>query len=107
MHVGVAKKGGDEAVVYDLRACLFNRKDKDCNIAITDLSNAFNCVARLASAPRPQSRRVMPSTVPWVDYCYDATSRLASGDRELKSVRGGFQQGDPVHEEMLKARQTD
>ena len=109
-QVGVGTKGGGEAVIHALRAWLARSKShNDRAIAVTDLTNAFNCIDR--SAFRAQARRVILSAVPWVDDCYDETSWLVFGNHKLKSIRG-IQQGDPsgptlfaigIHEAVRKA----
>ena len=93
-QVGVGTKGGSEAVIHSLRGRLARHQNHpDMIVAVTDLSNAFNCIDR--SAFRAQARRVVPRTAPWVDFCYDAPSWLVFGHTKLQSMRG-IQQGDPL-----------
>ena len=61
-QVGVGTKGGSEAVIHTLRAWLARSKiHNDRVIAVTDLTNALNCIDR--SVFRAQARRITLAAV--------------------------------------------
>ena len=111
LQVGVGTKAGCESLVHVVRQWL-GRNSSDANrvLAMLDLSNAFNCIDR--SAFRAAARRVMPSAVPWIDFCYGIDSNLMLGSH-LVQLRRGVQQGDPlgpaffsiaIHEHIQKGK---
>ena len=94
IQVGVGTRGGAEAVVHVARQWLHRNRESPQKVLLTlDLENAFNSIDR--SAFLAAARRLIPGTVPWVDFCYKHSSHLLLGDHRLSSARG-IQQGDPL-----------
>ena len=94
IQVGVGTRGGTEAVVHVARQRLHRNRANPSKLLLTlDLENTFNSIDR--SAFVSAARRIIPGTVPWVDFCYRRPAHLLLGNHRITSARG-IQQGDPL-----------
>ena len=94
LQVGVATKGGGEAVIHAVRKLAKKYGDDPDRIMLkVDLSNAFNMVDRTEMLK--QVKKKIPFLYDWVEYCYAQPAHLFLGDVLLASM-AGVQQGDPL-----------
>ena len=94
LQVGVATRGGSEAVVHAVRKLAAEFGDDPDRIMLkVDFSNAFNMVDRTEMLKRVQD--VFPGLYKWTEYCYSQPAHLWLGDMLLASM-AGVQQGDPL-----------
>ena len=95
-QVGVAVKGGAEAVVHAVQRAATDLGNGRNDVAVLqlDLANAFNLVSRRAFLR--VVRTEFPELFPWVQYTYGANAPwLWYGDIRWRSATG-VQQGDPL-----------
>jgi hypothetical protein len=94
LQVGVATKGGGEAVIHAVRKIAKELGDDPSRVMLkVDLTNAFNMVDRTEMLRRV--REQLPNIYHWTKYCYAQPAHLFFGDMLLASM-AGVQQGDPL-----------
>ena len=93
-QVGVAIKGGAEAITHAVSAVL-DKFGKDINYGMlkVDFKNAFNLVNR--GVMMEEVRKIFPGISKWVEFCYGCQPTLFWEGRKLSSC-DGVQQGDPL-----------
>ena len=94
LQVGVATRGGSEAVVHAVRKLAAEFGDDPDRIMLkVDFSNAFNMVDRTEMLK--QTHEKLPGIYKWTEFCYAQPAHLFFGEELLLSM-AGVQQGDPL-----------
>jgi hypothetical protein len=98
LQLGVAVKGGAEAILQTVRRLITHRLDAavspDWALLQVDFSDAFNLVRREVFCQSTLEH--FPALGPWVTWCYDSASHLFyEGEIACNGARG-VQKGDPL-----------
>jgi Reverse transcriptase (RNA-dependent DNA polymerase) len=98
LELGVAVKGGAEAIVHTVRRLITHHLDaavsSDWALLQVDFSNAFNLVRRDVFCQ--STLEYFPALGPWVTWYYDSPSHLFYKGEIVCSSARDVQQGDPL-----------
>jgi Reverse transcriptase (RNA-dependent DNA polymerase) len=98
LQLGVAVKGGAEAIVHTVRRLITHHLDAavspDGALLQVDFSNAFNLVR--GDAFCQSTLEHFPALGPWVTSCYDSPSHLFYEVETVCNSARGVRQGDPL-----------